>query len=143
MISPASHGNSPEVVDIYKAEPYVVAADVYGQPPHVGRAGWSWYTGSAGWMFRVAVESLLGIHLEEGNQLRIDPCISADWPECRVRYRLSDRKTVYEIHIQNPNKKERGVTSAVLDGTEVEVAANGALVPVERDGLVHNVVVIL
>ncbi|TWU29326.1 GH36-type glycosyl hydrolase domain-containing protein [Bythopirellula polymerisocia] len=143
MISPASHGNSPEVVDIYKAEPYVVAADVYGQPPHVGRSGWSWYTGSAGWMFRVAVESLLGIHLEEGNQLRIDPCISADWPECRVRYRLSDRKTVYEIHIQNPNKKERGVTSAVLDGTEVEVAANGALVPVERDGLVHNVVVIL
>lgn len=143
MISPVSHGNSPLTVETYKAEPYVVAADVYGQPPHVGRAGWSWYTGSAGWMFRVAVESILGIHLEQGALLRLDPCIAANWPECRVRYRLSDRKTVYHIHIQNPHGKERGVSQATLDGDPVELAENGALVPVKRDGLMHDVVIVL
>ena len=143
MLSPVSHGRCPATVDTYKAEPYVVAADVYGQPPHVGRAGWSWYTGSAGWMFRVALESILGVHLEEGTHLRIDPAISADWPECRVRYRLSDRATEYHIHIQNPDHKERGVTQATLDGQAVEVSARGALVPVIRDGQSHEVVVLL
>ncbi len=143
MLSPASHGNSPDTVDVYKAEPYVVAADVYGVAPHVGRAGWSWYTGSAGWMFRVAVESLLGIHPENGTHLRVDPCISAGWPECRVQYRLPDRKTVYHIHIQNPTGKERGVSSATVDGNVTEVAENGALVSVVQDGREHQVVVLL
>jgi cyclic beta-1,2-glucan synthetase len=143
MLSPVSHGCSPETVATYKAEPYVVAADVYGQPPHVGRAGWPWYTGSAGWMFRVAFESLLGIHLEGGDRLRIDPRIAASWPECRVRYRLADRRTAYNIHIQNPRGQEQGVTAATLDGEPFVVGSSGAIVPLVRDGRVHDVVVVL
>jgi cyclic beta-1,2-glucan synthetase len=139
MLSPVSHGNSPEVVATYKAEPYVVAADVYGQPPHVGRAGWPWYTGSAGWMFRVAVESILGLHLEQGRQLRIDPRIAADWPEFRVSYRLGDGKTRYEIRVGNPQNRQQGVQSGTLDGRPVMVGETGAVVPLVADGLTHQV----
>jgi cyclic beta-1,2-glucan synthetase len=145
MLSPVSHGNSPEAVEIYKNEPYVVAADVYGQSPHVGRAGWSWYTGSAGWMCRVAVESILGLHLVDGKKLRIDPSISSDWPECKISYRLdtntTNANTTYEIVIRNPQGKQRGVRAASLDGQEVPVDAFGAHVPLARDGQTHRVVV--
>ncbi len=141
MLSPVSHGNSPEAVDIYKAEPYVVAADVYGSAPHAGRAGWSWYTGSAGWMFRVAVESLLGLHLEQGTHLRIDPSISSDWPECKIRYRVDDKRTTYEITIRNPNGQQRGVKSASCDGQQIVVDHKGAHIPMVHDGLTHQVIV--
>lgn len=141
MISPVSHGSTAVDVEIYKAEPYVIAADVYGEPPHVGRAGWSWYTGSAGWMWRVAVESILGIQLIEGRILRINPSISADWPECRVRYRLADRRTVYDIRIQNPHHREHGVSTATLDGSLVSVGPQGAEVPLDKDGRFHLVTV--
>lgn len=144
MISPVSHGCSPETAATYMAEPYVVAADVYSIAPHAGRAGWSWYTGSAGWFWRVAVESLLGIHLERNHELRIDPSIAADWPEFRVRYRLTDGKTTYEIHVQNPQCKGHGVSAATLDGTPLEkIGADGARVPVVCDGQTHQVTVVL
>ena len=68
MISPISHTSTPDAVAIYQTEPYVVAADVYGEPPHVGRGGWTWYTGSAGWMFRVAIESIIGFSIEQGER---------------------------------------------------------------------------
>jgi N,N'-diacetylchitobiose phosphorylase len=141
MISPVTHGNSPQVVATYKNEPYVVAADVYGHPPHVGRAGWSWYTGSAGWMFRVAFESILGIHLVNGEELRIDPSIASDWPECTINYRVHGSPTTYEITIRNPQGKQRGVRTATLDGKEVKVDAFGAHVPLVRDGKTHRAVV--
>lgn len=141
MISPISHGCSPETVATYLAEPYVVAADVYSQPPHAGRAGWPWYTGSAGWMWRVAVESILGIHLEAGKELRIDPRISAAWPEFRVRYRLADGKTCYKIHVSNPEGQQRGVRSASADGQSVAVDETGAHVPLTFDGREHEVLV--
>ena len=140
MLSPVSHGNSPDAVATYKAEPYVVAADVYGQAPHVGRAGWSWYTGSAGWMCRVAVESILGLHLVDGKQLRIDPSIASDWPECKITYRC-DSNTTYEITIRNPKGNEHGVKAATLDGQPVAVDSQGAHVPLTRDGQSHQVVV--
>ena len=78
----------------YKVEPYVIAADVYARAPHTGRGGWTWYTGSAGWMYRLIVEALLGVTIENG-RLRIAPCLPADWPGFTMRYRY--RGTTYEI----------------------------------------------
>src|SRR4029079_14187531 len=75
MLSPVVRGGTPHGVDVYQVEPYVIAADVYGVAPHVGRGGWTWYTGSAGWMFRVALESILGVTLEHGDTLVLRPCI--------------------------------------------------------------------
>ncbi len=139
MLSPVSHGRTREEVATYMAEPYVVAADVYGQPPHTGRAGWSWYTGSAGWMFRVAFETILGIRLVHGKFLQVDPRISADWPECRVRYRLPEDQTIYEITIENPNGNQQGVTSARLDGDSIAVSSGIAKIPLLKDGKLHQV----
>jgi N,N'-diacetylchitobiose phosphorylase len=83
-LSPISHSRTPEDVRRYRLEPYVVAADIYGAPPHVGRGGWSWYTGSAGWWYRVALESVLGLRVENGRELLIRPCIPASWPGFRL-----------------------------------------------------------
>jgi cellobiose phosphorylase len=96
MINPVNHARSPEEAAIYKVEPYVVAADVYGAPPHTGRGGWTWYTGSAAWMYRLIVESLLGLKLEV-DKLRITPCLPADWEGFKVHYRY--RETVYHIDV--------------------------------------------
>ncbi len=97
LINPVRHGSSSDAIAIYKVEPYVVAADVYAIAPHVGRGGWTWYTGSAGWMYRLMIESLLGLR-REGARLHLAPCIPAEWPEYRLRYRYRD--TVYRIHVQ-------------------------------------------
>ena len=114
MINPVTHSNSPEGIATYKVEPYVVAADVYALPPHTGRGGWTWYTGSAGWMYRLIVESLLGLTLEV-DKLRVDPCLHADWKGFKVFYRY--RETVYEIGVrQEPGEEDR--TTVIVDGTE-------------------------
>jgi cellobiose phosphorylase len=96
MINPVNHARSPEETAIYKVEPYVVAADVYGASPHTGRGGWTWYTGSAAWMYRLIVESLLGLRLEV-DRLRIKPCLPADWEGFKMHYRF--RETVYHIDV--------------------------------------------
>jgi cellobiose phosphorylase len=98
MISPVSHGGSAEGMAVYKVEPYVMAADVYAVAPHVGRGGWTWYTGSSGWMYRLMVESLLGVR-READRLHITPLLPAEWPEFRLRYRYRD--TEYAIHVQH------------------------------------------
>ncbi|NEX22489.1 glycosyl transferase [Thiorhodococcus mannitoliphagus] len=116
MLSPVSHTKTPADVWRYRLEPYVVAADVYGAPPHVGRGGWSWYTGSAGWWYRVALESVLGIQVEGGRTLVVRPCIPASWPGFRVRYRLPDGLTQCEIQVENAGEGRAGVRSAQLDG---------------------------
>ncbi len=141
MITPVWHTRDKAATDVYQTEPYVVAADVYGEAPHVGRGGWTWYTGSAGWMFRVAVESILGFSTENGDTIVMHPSISSEWPKARLTYRLPDGKTRYEITIENPQGKERGVTSATLDGGRVEVKDGSASVPMASDGQVHQVVV--
>ncbi len=118
MINPANHALSAGAAATYKVEPYVVAADVYGAPPHVGRGGWSWYTGSAGWMYRLVVESLLGLR-REGDRLRLAPCLPEAWPEARIRYRFRD--TTYHISIRREGAGEGGGGRAgqvVADGTE-------------------------
>ncbi|MGA8005110.1 MAG: glycosyl hydrolase family 65 protein, partial [Burkholderiales bacterium] len=94
MINPVNHAASAQAIATYKVEPYVMAADVYALAPHTGRGGWSWYTGSAGWMYRLIVESLLGLRLE-GDKLRLAPCLPADWQTFRIHYRY--RETVYHI----------------------------------------------
>jgi cellobiose phosphorylase len=114
MINPISHGDSPADISIYRAEPYVVAADVYGVAPHSGRAGWSWYTGSAGWMYQLIVETLLGLRLE-GDKLRFAPCLPARWTEFTIHYR--HRETFYHIKIHNVDGGT--VSSLVLDGAEL------------------------
>jgi cellobiose phosphorylase len=96
MINPVNHAKSAAAVATYKVEPYVMAADVYAVAPHIGRGGWTWYTGSAGWMYRLALESLLGLRLE-GDKLRLAPCLPAHWPGFKLRYRYRD--TVYRISV--------------------------------------------
>ena len=96
MINPVNHGDSPAKIAKYKVEPYVVAADVYAVPPHTGRGGWTWYTGSAAWLYRCIVESLLGIS-REGDILTIAPCLPADWQAFTVHYRF--RASLYHLRI--------------------------------------------
>jgi cellobiose phosphorylase len=110
MINPVNHARSPEGIATYKVEPYVVTADVYALSPHTGRGGWTWYTGSAGWMYRLIVESLLGLRLEV-DKLRFTPCLPADWKAFKVHYRY--RETVYHIAVL-----QTGETSVTVDGVE-------------------------
>jgi cyclic beta-1,2-glucan synthetase len=114
MISPVNHARSPEGMAIYKVEPYVVAADVYALSPHAGRGGWTWYTGSAGWMYRLIVESLLGLRLEV-DKLRFAPCLLADWKAFKVHYRY--RETVYHISVLQ-TRGGNGKTIVTVDGVE-------------------------
>ncbi|MBA2238826.1 MAG: cyclic beta 1-2 glucan synthetase [Lysobacter sp.] len=113
IINPVHHGGTAAGVATYKVEPYVVAADVYAVEPHVGRGGWTWYTGSAGWMYRLIVESLLGLQ-REGDTLRLVPCIPAEWPGYRMSYRFG--AAMYQIGVQ---QLEAGTPSRLtLDGVD-------------------------
>ena len=114
MINPVNHARSPEAIGTYKVEPYVIAADVYALSPHIGRGGWTWYTGSAGWMYRLIVESLLGLRLGV-DRLRFAPCLPADWKAFKVHYRY--RETVYHIAILHTRDGD-GETSVTVDGVE-------------------------
>jgi cellobiose phosphorylase len=114
MINPVNHARSPEATAIYKVEPYVVAADVYAVSPHTGRGGWTWYTGSAGWMYRLIVESLLGLSLEV-DKLYIAPCLPADWKGFKLHYRY--RETLYHISVLQ-DRAWNGETSVIVDGVE-------------------------
>jgi cyclic beta-1,2-glucan synthetase len=114
MINPVHHGNSAAAVATYKVEPYVVAADVYAVAPHTGRGGWTWYTGSAGWMYRLVLESLLGLR-REGDKLRLAPCLPADWQGFTLRYRYGE--TVYRIAVA-ANSDDGGAARVVVDGVE-------------------------
>jgi cyclic beta-1,2-glucan synthetase len=114
MINPLNHAKSPEGVATYKVEPYVIAADVYALSPHTGRGGWTWYTGSAAWMYRLIVESLLGLRLEV-DKLRFTPCLPADWKAFQVHYRY--RETVYHIAVLQ-TRAANGEMSVTVDGVQ-------------------------
>ncbi|MCX6672690.1 MAG: cyclic beta 1-2 glucan synthetase [Methanothrix sp.] len=109
IINPVNHGSTPEEVAIYMVEPYVVAADVYALPPHTGRGGWTWYTGAAGWMYSLIVESLLGLRLEV-DRLRFAPCLPDDWKSYRLHYRY--RETFYHITVMRAGAAQ----SVTVDG---------------------------
>jgi cyclic beta-1,2-glucan synthetase len=136
LLNPVLHASNPAEVARYRVEPYVAAADVYSDKPHTGRGGWTWYTGSASWFYRVGLEAILGFH-REGNTLRLEPCISSQWREYEITYR--HHSATYHIHVENPEGMERGVRSMTLDG---QPAVNGTINLVD-DGGQHEVRVIL
>ncbi len=113
MINPVNHAGSPGKIATYKVEPYVVAADVYAVSPHIGRGGWTWYTGSAGWMYRLITESLMGMRLET-DKLRFAPCLPGEWESFKMHYRY--RETVYHITVLQTNNS--GAASVIVDGVE-------------------------
>ena len=135
MINPVNHASTPTQLATYKVEPYVVAADVYAIAPHTGRGGWTWYTGSASWMYRLLVESFLGLHLEV-DKLRFTPCLPADWTSFKLHYRY--RETFF--HVQIVQEKPGGaVKSVTVDG----VQQPDNTIPLQDDRHEHQVEVIL
>ncbi|MET0681857.1 MAG: glucoamylase family protein [Casimicrobiaceae bacterium] len=135
MINPVNHARTPEEIATYKVEPYVIAADVYALAPHTGRGGWSWYTGSAGWMYRLLVESLLGVTLDN-DRLRVTPCLPADWTGFTMRYRY--RGTVYDIVVrQTPPGADPDVRRIIVTVDDV-VQPDGSI-PLADDGKAHQV----
>jgi cellobiose phosphorylase len=141
LLNPIRHSDSSAAVDCYKVEPYVVSADVYSVAPYVGRGGWTWYTGSAAWLYRAGIEAVLGFHLL-GDRLRIDPCIPRTWPGFRItfQYRVGTRSTRYEIEVENAAEVCRGVSSVQLDGQPVDASDSLQLVD---DGEVHAIKVVM
>jgi cyclic beta-1,2-glucan synthetase len=132
LLNPVNHGNSESRIAIYKVEPYVVAADVYAIAPHVGRGGWTWYTGSASWMYRLLIETLLGLHLE-GNSLRLTPLLPKAWPSYKIHYRF--RQTVYHITIMRNESNISSMNLLTLDGLEI----HGTSIPLVDDHHDHEV----
>ena len=136
LLNPILHATRADGVARYKVEPYVVAGDVYGRPPHVGRGGWTWYTGSAGWLYRVALETILGLQ-RDGNRLRFVPCIPSAWDKYEINYRHGS--STYHITVENPEHVEHGVKEISLDG-KIQSEAG---IDLQDDGRRHEVRVLL
>jgi len=136
MLNPLTHAETPDGVARYKVEPYVVAADVYGSPPHVGRGGWTWYTGSAAWLYRAALETLLGF-TKCGDSLSFDPRIPSTWTEFEVEYRHG--AALYRCRIENSHGVERGVAEIWLDGNRVLKNT----IPLNSDGKEYTVRIVM
>lgn len=136
LVNPINHAGTPEAVARYKVEPYVVAADIYSVAPHIGRGGWTWYTGSAGWMYRAGIEGILGLR-REGHMLIVDPCLPGVWPEFAARLNVAG--TRYEITVQNRTINPEGSQSAMLDG--FELTSEGGQLRVPLDGGTHTLAI--
>lgn len=132
LLNPISHSDALAKAAQYRVEPYVIAADVYSRPPYVGRGGWSWYTGSAGWMYRLGIEGILGLH-RQGQRLLLDPCIPSTWSGFQIAYR--NGRTTYLLQVENPEHVNRGLQETTLDGHLV--ADDG--IPLTDDAQVHYV----
>ena len=137
ILNPINHASTRAGIHRYKVEPYVAAADIYAEPPHVGRGGWTWYTGSAGWMYRAGIEWILGFRLR-GTRLYFDPCIPRAWRNFQLDFRYHSSQ--YKIAVENPHGVTRGVSSIELDGT---LLASGMPIPLADDGATHQVRVTL
>ena len=137
MVNPIERASTAEGVAAYKIEPYVVAADVYAVAPHAGRGGWSWYTGSAGWMYRLILESLLGVSREK-DRLRFAPCLPVEWTDLKIRYTYG--ATVYDIEVQQ--RRADAVEESVLPSvTRAGVVQSDNSVLLVDDLASHRVVV--
>jgi cyclic beta-1,2-glucan synthetase len=137
ILNPINHASTRAGVHRYKVEPYVVAGDVYAEPPHVGRGGWTWYTGSAGWMYRAGIEWILGFRVR-GARLYLDPCIPRRWRSFEITFRYHSSR--YDIVVENPHGVARGVSALALDG--VALAAGGHIALID-DGTTHQVRLVL
>jgi cyclic beta-1,2-glucan synthetase len=142
MISPVSQTADATRVARYQVEPYVIAADVYGADPHIGRGGWTWYTGSAGWMMRVTIESLLGFGIEAGEWLTLAPRIPDEWPGFELTHRRPDG-TQYRIEVDNPRRAAARISAASIDGVALHVGAGTLRVALAHDQRTHLVRVLL
>ena len=164
ILNPINQAGTRAGVHRYKVEPYVTVGDVYAEPPHAGRGGWTWYTGSSGWMYRAGIEWILGFRLR-GDTLRLDPCIPRDWPQYRMTFRYHSAR--YEIDVESPGGGMRGVVRAEVDGRVAErqhhgaaageretsdpatgervprVDAQGAWIPLADDGRMHHIRIVL
>jgi cyclic beta-1,2-glucan synthetase len=138
LLNPILRTARPPDLQRYKVEPYVACADVYSSPPLVGRGGWTWYTGSAAWLYRAGLESILGFRVQ-GEQLLLDPCVPEAWRSFEITYR--HRSTRYHLVVENPRGVNRGLTVLALDGVGLPTAP--ALVPLVDDGSTHEVQVVL
>jgi cyclic beta-1,2-glucan synthetase len=136
MLNPMNHARTLEKASLYKTEPYVIAADIYSHPQHRGRGGWTWYTGSASWFYRLGVEYMLGLKLH-GDHLTVQPCIPAYWPGYSMTYR--HRNTSYHISVENPHGATCGLHAVELDGA----ALPDEKVPLVDDGQRHEVRVVM
>jgi len=136
LLNPVRHAASPDGMERYKVEPYVVCADVYGAPPHTGRGGWTWYTGSASWLYRVGLEAMLGFRLR-GTQLELDPCVPPGWSGYEITYR--HRSATYHVVVDNSGGSGRGVRSVSVDG---RVVPEG-VVELADDGRQHKIQIAL
>jgi cyclic beta-1,2-glucan synthetase len=132
MLNPLNHSRSAADVDRYKGEPFVVAGDVCAHPDHIGRSGWTWYTGSAGWMYRAGLESILGLR-RHGSTFELSPCIPSSWPSFSIEWLFG--KTRYDIVVTNPEGLCQGILEARLDDIVVEARA----IPLVDDGVAHAV----
>ena len=138
MLNPIHHSNSAEAADKYKLEPYVIAADIYAAMPYVGRGGWSWYTGSAGWYYRAYVESILGIKLS-GSVLHINPVQAESLPQFKFTYRF--KSSVYQVFYENKthHKNTKNYLQMTVDG----ILQKNTEIKLVDDGLTHLVKLVL
>jgi cyclic beta-1,2-glucan synthetase len=140
ILNPIAHTRTPQEVRQYMGEPYVMSADVYTEEPHEGRAGWSWYTGAAGWMYQAGLEWILGIR-RHGDRLQLQPCIPCEWPTFSVRYRYG--RALYIITVLNPQHKSNGVSQLRIDEQEIVLTAydtnNGPSIPMIDDAKEHHI----
>ncbi|HEY7839115.1 MAG TPA: glucoamylase family protein [Terriglobales bacterium] len=136
LLNPINHARQPSGVARYQTEPYVMAGDVYAGTPHAGRGGWSWYTGSAGWMYRAGLESMLGLG-RCGARFSVNPCIPSSWPQFQITWRYLESR--YEILVLNPERRCSGIASATLDAKATDPGA----FPLVNDGRTHQVLVVL
>ncbi len=138
-ISPVTRSGSRAAAQVYQVEPYVVAADIYSNPQHLGRGGWTWYTGSAGWMLRVTLESVLGVTLEDGNTLVVRAAIPPSWPGFRLALRPLGGSSTYAIEVRNTSTYAAQVVGVRLDGREIPPNGGVARIPLSEDGHEHRV----
>jgi len=138
MLNPINRTATRTGVYAYKVEPYVLAADIYAEPPHVRRGGWTWYTGAAGWYYRAGLEWILGLQVR-ADQLIFSPCIPRAWPGYSISYQ--HEKTRYEITVENPNGATHGIATIELDGERQLSSSNS--ITLQHDGQIHQVRVVL
>jgi len=124
MLTPVNHSYPKEKADRYRVEPYAVVADIYAEYPLIGMGGWTWYTGSAGWMYRVILESILGLQVTEGKKVTLDPSIPSSWNGFSIRIKAEDAEEWNKITVQNTRQLEAGKLSVQIDGTVKNIAVD-------------------
>lgn len=136
MINPIEHTRTKEAANKYKVEPYVIAADIYGQGNLSGRGGWTWYTGSSSWIYTAGIKYILGLTIKNGF-LAVNPSIPNDWKEYSMRYKHGE--SIYNIKVENPNNKSNGVSKFIVNGEEIEEKR----VRLENKSSIYNITVVM